>query len=291
MTSETAPRADTSPRRPARILALGVAATLLVGYLDYVTPPYLGLSLLYMLPVIAVSWFLGWRFGVLLASVAALTWFVAEIAWEHEYGTWVSVWNGLTGLVIFSGAAVLLAQMRGNQDRLLDLERRLSRTDPLTGLDNLRSFVEQAQAARRRDDRQPCCVLYIDMDNFKSLNDSYGHLVGDEFLRDVGRVISETVRASDQAARVGGDEFVIVLADVDCQAATGIGERLIDQFRVLAAKFPRANVAASIGLAHFERHPADASELLRHADEAMYRAKVEGKGRLRRWSEGEAATR
>jgi diguanylate cyclase (GGDEF)-like protein len=294
MASPDVSQADDRPRRNWRIAVAGLAGTIVVGYLDYLTGPFVGLTLFYILPVAAVSWRAGRRAGIALAVLAASTWLLAEIGWEHEYPFWVSVWNGVTRLTIFVGTSLFLSRIQIDQlqlRRLLDLERSLARTDPLTGLANLRSFIEHTQTRRREDDRRPFCVLYLDMDNFKALNDNYGHLAGDGFLREVGGFIHQAIRASDEATRIGGDEFAIVLHDVEDGAAAAIGERLIERIRVLAERFPLANVAASVGMAHFDHYPEDAAEILRRADEAMYRAKSAGKGRVTEWSASEAQTR
>jgi diguanylate cyclase (GGDEF)-like protein len=273
------------PRRDF-ITGIAVAATLIIGYFDYVTGPDWGFSLFYLAPIVTISWVFGRGPGLLLALAAALLSLFAEVGWDNGDVPWVSRWNAITHLVIFSGAAWLLAHLRDNQARLrrlLDVESRLARTDPLTGLANVRSLMEQTQRRRRQEDAQRFTVLYIDIDDFKSLNDAYGHLAGDEFLRSVGEAIRDTIRGGDDAARVGGDEFVIVVREVDIATARAIAERLIARIRTLAAGFPNAAVAASVGLAQFEHFPAEGEDILRRADAAMYRAKADGKGRVVEW--------
>jgi diguanylate cyclase (GGDEF)-like protein len=193
----------------------------------------------------------------------------------------------LTRLVIFMGSALLLAHLRTTQERLkhlLGVAELLARTDSLTGLANTRSFIEQAQASRRRDDAGPVSMLYVDIDNFKQLNDTYGHATGDEFLREVGRAIRASIRASDVAARVGGDEFAIVMGGTSPATAEVIARRLIEGVRAVATRFPQAPVGLSIGVADCERPPESVDDLLRQADDAMYRAKASGKARIVRWT-------
>jgi diguanylate cyclase (GGDEF)-like protein len=100
-------------------------------------------------------------------------------------------------------------------------------------------------------------------------------------------LIRASVRSSDVAARVGGDEFAIVLGRTDCDEAQAIGERLIEGVREIALRFPRAQCAASVGLAYLDRPPETFEDLLRRADDAMYRAKAAGKARIVRWPKDE----
>jgi diguanylate cyclase len=158
--------------------------------------------------------------------------------------------------------------------------RRLAQHDPLTGLANRARLVECCAEAMRRNDRdgKVLALLYIDLDRFKSINDSRGHLAGDEVLREFGRRLLARLRQTDCAARLGGDEFAVVLEGL----ATPIeAERVAaDIVRAMATPIGGGaqplTVTASIGIAirHGESDPAS---LIRRADEALYRAK--GKGR------------
>jgi diguanylate cyclase (GGDEF)-like protein len=281
-----APELDSLQPRRDFITGLAVAATLIIGYFDYTTGPDWGFSLFYLAPIVTISWVFGRGPGLLLALAATLLAFWAEIGWDKGYVAWSTRWNALTHLVIFGGAVWLIGYLRDGQARLrqlLDVESRLARTDSLTGLANVRSFMEQTQLRRRQEDAQPFSVLYIDIDNFKCLNDAYGHLAGDEFLRAVGQVVRETIRGGDEAARVGGDEFVIVVREVDAITARSIAARLLARIRTLAERFPEAGVGASVGLVQFDRFPAELEDILRRADAAMYRAKADGKGRVVEW--------
>ncbi len=152
--------------------------------------------------------------------------------------------------------------------------------DPLTGMANRALFqtkVGEALAAGR--DRVG--VLFIDLDDFKTVNDSLGHVVGDELLRAVAGRVTDCIRPGDLAARLGGDEFaVLVLGEADGRAATTVASRIVDRlrepFRVMGAEVV---VRASIGIATGGTEELGADEMLRDADEAMYMAKGLGKGR------------
>ena len=163
----------------------------------------------------------------------------------------------------------------------------LARTDPLTQLLNRRVLVErlaqEVERARRYDGK--ITMLMIDLDHFKRVNDQYGHLVGDDVLRDVAALLKNAVRAVDVVARYGGEEFVIVLPETPAPGALAFAERLRE--RIEATDFsahPHGtfHLTTSIGMATFPGPRIDSGDdLLARADEALYRAKADGRNRVR----------
>jgi diguanylate cyclase (GGDEF)-like protein len=158
----------------------------------------------------------------------------------------------------------------------LAVSRKLSLTDDLTGLANRRSFSAEVEGAIA--DERACALLMIDLDQFKELNDTLGHHVGDELLRGVGPRLSASTGAGDVVARLGGDEFGVLLKNADAETAAVTAGRLRTALgRPYTLAGISLHVGASIGIAAFPEHAQDASTLLRHADVAMYEAK---RGRL-----------
>jgi diguanylate cyclase (GGDEF)-like protein/PAS domain S-box-containing protein len=158
--------------------------------------------------------------------------------------------------------------------------------DPVTGLANRALFGERVRHAvsRARRDTRGLAVVFMDLDDFKTVNDSLGHAAGDQVLIEVAKRLSESIRSSDTAARFGGDEFAILLEDVDSvQQAAETAERILESLTVplrLAEK--EVVVRSSLGIAMVEGgDPTDAEELTRNADAAMYIAKRDGKGGYR----------
>jgi diguanylate cyclase (GGDEF)-like protein len=154
--------------------------------------------------------------------------------------------------------------------------------DSLTGPANRSLFLhltKQNIASCERNGRG-LAVLFIDLDGFKHINDTYGHATGDALLRASAARIQITLRQTDVAARVGGDEFAAVLADVDAQGAAIVGGKLV---KALGTPFPMGkatiDISASIGIAMHTRADVTAEQLITKADEAMYEAKVAGKRR------------
>ena len=154
--------------------------------------------------------------------------------------------------------------------------------DPLTGLANRRCFIERLNARldEARDGRLPLAVLFIDLDQFKQVNDSLGHSVGDELLIAVAARLTEQLRLVDMLARVGGDEFVCLMEEVrgDDEVAIVAGE-IVDAFvKPFRLGDHELFLSTSVGISLFPRDGAGGLELLRNADTAMYRAKAMGRG-------------
>jgi len=173
-----------------------------------------------------------------------------------------------------------LAQLDAQQE----LERH-ARTDALTGLLNRRSFLADIEArlsAARRGVR-PAALVYVDLDNFKAVNDLHGHPAGDQLLRILAEKLRATARASDLVARLGGDEFALWLDDTDAYGAETKGLGLLDLRREIASHSasPEKPLGLSIGLAVFDPvEPESVAQLIERADAAMYTAKRGGKGRM-----------
>ena len=157
--------------------------------------------------------------------------------------------------------------------------------DELTGMENVRAWGEtlSAEGERRRGPGHGAAVIFIDLDDFKGINDSYGHPTGDTVLAETARRIRDCLRASDVAARVGGDEFAALLRDVrNAEDARVVARRLADALREPIVVGPDSiGCKASIGLAYTEEQER-IDALVRQADTALYAAKEQGKGR---WTE------
>ncbi len=280
--------------------ALAVVVVLAIGWIDWVTGPDYGFSLFYLVPVVTCGLLLGRAPAIAVAAIASLAWFVADVTQREDLYLKVSLWNATTRLAIFVGMALLTARLRRDRDelaalsarlqQLLDGESVLARTDPLTGLQNRRGFREalEIELARSRRSGVHLCLAYIDIDNFKNVNDARGHLAGDDLLRHFAAALRETIRGGDLAARLGGDEFGVLFIDVPEPVARAIADRILARMADLARAYPHCALGASIGLAFFETAPEHAHDLIVAADAAMYEAKDRGKGRVELWREGKA---
>jgi diguanylate cyclase (GGDEF)-like protein len=189
--------------------------------------------------------------------------------------------------VVFAGAGVAAAIIRTGLSfravRALAEHRREARTDELTGLANRRGFnegLERALAHRAPDGR--LALLVVDLDDFKAVNDSFGHHHGDELLRQVASQLTQAVRGGDLVARIGADEFAVLLADADGALAASVAGRVRAGFHHPFRLASRDLViAASVGIALVPDDGREPVELLQHADLAMYEAKATRSGQAR----------
>lgn len=206
---------------------------------------------------------------------------------EETFGV---LWIYKLSLNAYNEIDLQLAEIFANQvsvalanARLYEHLRRLSETDSITGLLNSRALVDLTKHALSHAMATKGCVslLFIDCDDFKRINDCFGHLVGDQFLRFFATLLLEGIREGDVVIRYAGDEFVILLPNTTLEAAASVGERLIETIRVRHMEDnPAIHTTISIGLATFPEHAVSAEDLIRHADDALYASKRNGKDQL-----------
>ena len=255
--------------------ATAIALIAVIGLLDYLTGTEFAFSLFYVLPISMLVWFGGRRLGTLGSFLAALVWLLAEIGAGQRYSQpLVYVWNTGVRLGFFLLVTILLAALRASLERA----RAMSRLDPLTGAVNAPAFYRQLQAELVRSSRyqRPFTLAYLDLDDFKAVNDRFGHSAGDELLRAFVSHARDRLRRTDTLARMGGDEFAILFLETDAHAArTAIaGLRAALHVEVRSHQWP---ASLSIGVVTFTAPPESADEAVRLADELMYAAKRGGK--------------
>lgn len=172
--------------------------------------------------------------------------------------------------------AVRTEELRAANERL----EKLALTDPLTGLFN-RRYLDQLLAlevTRQRRHKRPFSLLIIDVDHFKRYNDKHGHPRGDEVLRQMAGILTSNLRSSDIVARIGGEEFVAVLLDVELPVAMVAASKL--RAAVEAHPFPLERVTVSLGLASWPKNGETADEVIEAADKALYASKAAGRNRV-----------
>ena len=263
--------------RPA-VFLLGLLAVSAIGVLDWATGVEIRIYPFYFVPVSFVCGRLGRRAGLAFAVLSAVVWEASNAAAGMDrVSFFVLVWNTGVQLLSFLTVALLMAELRTR----LEHERSLSRTDSLTGLANAEALRERAELEvhRARRWRRPLTLAYADLDNFKAVNDTLGHAAGDDVLRVAAAALRSGLRSTDLAARVGGDEFVLLLPETDREGARTVLEGARDR---LDREMRRNGwpVTASIGSVTTD-FPRDAADLLKQADVLMYEVKRSGKGSVR----------
>jgi diguanylate cyclase (GGDEF)-like protein len=260
------------------ILFAGIAAVLLTGVIDYATGYEVRLFPLYFLPIAFIAWRLSLPYALALSAMSTATWafsnflagkvYVSPFAWPI---------NIVSQLVAFGVVGILVCDLR----RRLLVQEDLNRQDPLTSLLNGRAFHERGGMllAIARRSAKPFTLAYMDLDNFKEINDARGHLEGDRALRGAAEVLKTHFRSSDLVARLGGDEFAMLLFDTGSDAARSSLERVRD---LLAAAMRRNGwpVTFSVGAVSYMRAPQTLEEAIHKADSLMYQAKRQGKDRV-----------
>lgn len=258
----------------AAVGALVALLLVLVTVLDVVTGPELAVSVFYIVPVIIASCWLGARGALLSVLVAGTGVLLADVLAGTVYAQAAArYWNALVLTGLFFVVAAIQTALCG----ALRYEREMSRTDALTGVANARYFFELAHREQRRARRYrtPLTVAYVDLNGFKAINDAHGHAVGDQVLREFAHALAASVREIDVVARVGGDEFVILLPQADAAGARIVMGRLGREIDQVRSRWP---IAWSIGVVTFPAPPDDIEELVRAADRLMYSVKNAGGG-------------
>jgi diguanylate cyclase (GGDEF)-like protein len=256
-------------------VVVGLICTVLLGVVDYLTVEELTLTLFYLMPISFVAWYTGRKAGIALALLCTLTWIIANNSAALAF---FNLWKIGTTFGFFVIIAILLSKLR----QMFDNEQNLSQTDHLTGVVNRRAFLQilTKEVLRQSRNNLPLTLAYIDLDNFKDINDSYGHSTGDYILQLVGGTFTQSLRKSDTVARIGGDEFVILLPDVDQQSAQTVIPKIKDTVQS-KTKQHRFEVTLSIGVLICLHPPETADEMITLADDLMYEVKKTGRNGIR----------
>jgi diguanylate cyclase (GGDEF)-like protein len=258
--------------------SLSVTAVCLLGVLRITTDADFTFTSLALLPMLAIAWLGGMKNGLVMAFLAAAMWAAADIVSEREFSSnWIPWANALTRLMMYSLVAFLAAQVRV----LLEREHEHATRDALTGLHNRRAFLQAGAAEVERSKRYAYAmsVIFLDLDDFKQLNDSKGHDAGDTALRATAKAMLSALRSSDGVARLGGDEFAILLPQIGYEDAVATGRKIFVAVNNILRDY--TPVKASIGIAWFEKADRLFPEMLKAADELMYEVKESGKNDLR----------
>lgn len=267
-------------KRPPLWIALILAALALCAFIDTRETADADFSLFYLVAVAAAGWFLGRRYGLVAAVLAAAAWTYADTIRRPPELVRFAYWNGFTRLAIFVFAGLVMARIRSDERRLRRSRRVLeeeiirARTDVATDLPNARGFLERLD--REMSDSKHIGISFglacIDIEGLEKYRD--GHEAGseDDLLRAIALVLRRAVRASDIPARLDRDEFAVAFWDVERDALEKTLRRVVAGVEAISAEDPRAPIAARIGLVRFSEPPEDPREALRQGEKALHEA-------------------
>jgi diguanylate cyclase (GGDEF)-like protein len=267
-----------SSRSSVTVISISLVLLALLGWLDYLTGDY-SLIIFYLIPVSLVAWFVNRPGGMIFCILAVVTRFaVNEASTSFKLqNTALHYWNECIELVFLLIMSLLFSALRKN----LDSEKTLANSDPLTGALNRRAFFDITEYELNRSHRyeHATTIAYIDLDNFKGINDRLGHTVGDNLLIMVTKTISSNIRSTDILSRFGGDEFVILLPETPAEAAATFLNKIHNQLNqaMSSRNWP---VSFSIGAVTYPKSPPGVEEVIKKADMLMYEVKRSGKDRL-----------
>ena len=250
---------------------MGIIFIGLLGTIDALTGNEITFSLFYLAPIVLVTWAVNQNAGLLMSLLSAFTLLAAEIAAGQTYSySYIYVLNTLIRAVFYVIVVYLVAQLQASRKE----EQRAARTDYVTGVINRRYFNEllQMEIDRIRRYPHPITVVYIDIDNFKLVNDLFGHQIGDEVLRCIADNLKVHLRSTDSIARLGGDEFAILLPSAHQSQAEAVVLKVQSHLR---EEMQRRNlpVTFSMGSVTCLVPPYSAEQLISMADQLMYEVK------------------
>lgn len=271
--------------------ALMIATLVIVSFLTMYHYQFYGYY--WMVVVVPLAYFLlGSHFGTLY-SLLFFGYFITDMVLHYEqWGPAAFTYESIINITIASVVLVALTRYfeLSRHEALSIIEeknrelQRLATTDPLTGLLNRRAFFDLAEKEIGRCMRyaNSCAIIMMDIDHFKSINDTHGHQAGDLVLQRLSQLIKKELRLNDLAARFGGEEFVLLISESDLAMAHSIAERLRQQIEqhVVVTDDERISLTVSLGVSVYTKEDKDIDTLIARADEALYIAKHRGRNRV-----------
>jgi len=259
-------------------LAASVGLLLAITVADYFAGYEVQISVVYLIPIFFTVTRVGRPAAIALACLSSVLGVGGDLLAGLPYSTWLVP---AIMFVLRTALFLVFVEVVSALRHALDREKESARTDPLTGVSNRRHFIELTGAALAfaRRYHRPTTIAYLDLDNFKQINDRLGHQAGDEVLRAVAHTVRNRLRSTDVVGRLGGDEFALCLPETGPEAAAAVLGKLREDC-VAALPENCRSVTVSMGLVTFAYPPPTVDELLERTDVMLYAAKREGKNRL-----------
>lgn len=253
------------------ILSNSVLFVFFLGVMDYLTGYARSISAFYLIPVLITTWYTGIAAGILVALVAVFSTTISGTLTLHLPDRYFTLyWNAAVRMLFFIVSILILNAWRH--------ERFYARIDYLTCINNRYNFLEilRSELERCRRFNHPLSIVYMDVDNFKTVNDQFGHKSGDELLKLVAKTLTENFRSVDTIARLGGDEFVILMPETE-SAEVEDKIRMVQKNLLEKMNLKKWPATFSFGIAVFTDFTLSPDEMIKTADLLMYKAKQSDK--------------
>ncbi len=252
---------------------------IIFGIIDFYFGSKVSFSLFYLIPIFLATWFISKNNGIIFSFISAIICLFLDFDEEYisHLTNFIFYWDAITRLAFFLIFVNILSFLK----ETLKNNEKMARYDFLTGIINTRHFYEVAQSEINRSIRYNSIFsfAYIDLDNFKFINDTFGHPVGDALLTVIADIIKDNLRKTDIIARLGGDEFAILLPQTNFEQSSMAITKLKKE---ITKEMEKNNwpITTSIGLVTFKKIPISADEMIKITDDVMYIAKKSGKNRI-----------
>ena len=260
------------------VILNSLIGVLIIGYIDFLQGYRFSFSIFYTLPIVYITWYNSKIEGIIFSFLSAIVWFIADyFARPLSPDIFLIVWNSFLRFGFFLIVTILLSELK----KLSNRERAIARHDFLTNAWNRMAFFElsEIEIARANRYKKPLSIAYIDLDNFKKVNDEQGHEEGDRVLKEVSLTVSRHIRKSDIFSRIGGDEFTVLLPETDSLEGHRLIERIKNQLTIVADENQWPSTY-SIGIVSFISTPKSVEEMINVADTLMYSVKRTSKNRI-----------
>lgn len=253
---------------------------IIIGLINYFLGSEISFSIFYISAIYLVIWNSNNIVsGYIVSFFCTFIWLSIDLISGHKYSHFfIPYWNALIRLSFFILFLYLLYYFKKYYKKVLQIVK----IDFLTNIYNIRAFYKFAELERNRAIRNKyyLTLCYIDLDNFKMVNDNFGHQAGNKLLKKIATLIKSNLRITDIVARLGGDEFIVLLPQTELGQSIGIMKKIND-IVIDKIKSYKLTITMSIGIANFIKIPSSVDDMIQRADNLMYSAKKEGKNTIK----------
>jgi len=253
-------------------LSLCFLITSIVSFIDFKLGYEMGFSFFYLIPIIMISWKFGLFFSFIFSSLAAILWGALDVMSGHVYSqAYMIPWNISSRFLIFLMVSYLVFLLK---QAILE-ETHNANTDFLTGAMNLRHITQliNLEVERMKRGGPRFTIIYLDVDEFKKINDCYGHKRGDQLLKKITAIFKNNLREIDVVSRIGGDEFILFFPNTEKEIST-----IFKRIQADLSKYTRPRAKISAGILTCKSTNISTARLIKKADKLMFKAKKHGGG-------------